>query len=217
MRKALIPLILLLAGGCTSYATVEPLRTTIDDAFIVEPQVTWTRIQRLGPSDPNQIWTIDGVRLNALLFYPGIADNEPLVRQKDSQEKAPVFRKDLSSEEIMELFEATLTRSTQSTLTETHNLRPVRFGGVPGFRFEMTFTMKDEVPRKATIAGAVRDDRLYLIVYQAPRLYYFDKYAGIVEDIIASVQFVGGPVPPPRASILRQPDVGQILVEVVAR
>ena len=198
MKLAAVPLVLLLlVAGCTHYVMVGPTLVTIDDAFVVDPKIAWTRVERLGPSDPNQVWTLDGVRLNTLSFYPGIADNEPLIRQKSSQEKVPVFRKDLSSEEIMDLFEATVTRSTQSTLTETHDLRPGEFGGVPGFRFEMTFTMKDEVPRKAVVAGAVWNDRLYLVVYQAPRLYYFDKYLGLVESIIASVRFVGGPIPAP--------------------
>jgi hypothetical protein len=191
MRKLTRALLLvLLVTGCAPYALVEPKRIAIDNGLTVEPQIAWTRpnpdsIQKRGPT---QAWTVDGFALDEVLFYPGIADGQPLARQVDGQEKLPVFKKDLTAPEIMDLLEATVRRANQTTLTETHNLRPADFGGVPGFRFEMNVVLKDELPRKAIAAGAVSDGKLYMIVYQAPRLYYFDKYADVVERIIASAQ-----------------------------
>ncbi len=194
MKKLTVPVALsLLIVGCARYEMVGPGRTTIDNQMSVDPQIAWTRLntQSLAPKTPAQGWTVDGFSLDQLLFYPGIADNQPLIRQVAGQEKLPVFKKDMTAPEIMELLEATVTRSSRSTLTETHNLRPADFGGVPGFRFEMNFTLRDELPRKAVVVGTVKDDKLYMIAYQAPRIYYYEKYADIVERIIASVQFPG--------------------------
>lgn len=192
MKKLLGPLLLvLLVAGCAPFVLVEPKRTTVDGAFSVDPQIAWSRAnpEEVTKPGPAQIWTVDGFALDQLALYPGIADGQPLARQPDGQEKLPVFKQDMTASEIMELFEATIARVSQTSLTETSNLRPAQFGGVNGFRFDMTFTLKDEVPRKAIIAGAVKDGKLFMIAFQGPRIYYFDKYAPVAERIIASVQF----------------------------
>jgi len=195
MKKALGPLLLvLLIAGCQPLVLVEPKRTSIDGAFSVEPQIAWSRgnpdlLQSGTGKNPAQVWTADGFGIEQVRFYPGIADGKPLGREVDGQDKLPVFKKDMTSTEIMELVEATLTRVDQSTLIEMHDLRPADFGGVPGFRFEITMTLKDELPRKAIVAGAVKNDRLYMILYEGARIYYYDKYADVAARIIDSVQF----------------------------
>lgn len=193
MKKVLLLVLLAsVVAGCEPLVLVEAKRTSIDGAFSVEPQITWSR----GNPDlmnsqrgPAQTWTADGFAIEQVRLYPGIADGQPLAKQVDGQEKLPVFKKDLTAPEIMELVEATLQRTDQSTLIESHNLRPAEFGGVPGFRFEMTMTLKDDLPRKAIVAGAVKNDRLYMIIYEGARIYYFDKYLDAAQKIIDSVEF----------------------------
>jgi len=197
MKKVLGPLLLvLLIAGCQPLVLVEPKRTSIEGAFSVEPQIAWSRgnpdLQPAGTNtsrNPAQVWTADGFGIEQVRFYPGIADGQVLAKQADGAEKLPVFKKEMTATEVMELVEATLTRSDQSTLIEMHNLRPADFGGVPGFRFEITMTLKDELPRKAIVAGAIKNDRLYMILYEGARVYYFDKYVDVAQRIIDSVQF----------------------------
>ncbi len=194
MNKRLLSLLLvLLVTGCAPFVLVEPKRASIDDAFSVDPQIAWSRAnpQELTKHGPAQIWTVDGFSLDQLALYPGIADGQPLARQEDGQEKLPVFKQDMTGSEIMELFEATLVRASKTSLAETSNLRPAQFGGMNGFRFDLAFTLKDEVPRKGIVAGAIKDGKLYMIAYQGPRIFYFDKYEPVVERVIASVQFPG--------------------------
>lgn len=136
----------------------------------------------------NEIWTADGQRLNAITF--GVVDGEPLVRREQQDEKLPVFRRDMTPTEIVELVEASLTKLGNAPLVSARDLRPEKFGGADGFRFELSFVGKDNVEREATAAGTVRNGKLYLVVYEGTRLHHYKLRRDQAERIIQSVQFV---------------------------
>jgi hypothetical protein len=193
---AVIALAMLLAG-CTQYALVPPQqRITVKDAFSVEPDIAWNKINEqsvTGPG-PTETWTADGQMLNALTFFAGIEDGSPLFRQTAEQEKRdklPAFRSNMNSTDVMELVEATYAKIVQTTLTKTRELRPVKFAGTDGFRFEMSLVGKDEVDREATAIGTVRNGRLYLIFYQGARLHHYGLRQAQAERIIQTAKIEG--------------------------
>ena len=193
---AVIALAMLLAG-CTQYALVPPQqRVTVKDAFTVEPDIAWNKVNEqsvTGPG-PTETWTADGQMLNALTFFAGIENGSPLFRQTAEQEKRdklPVFRSNMNSTDVMELVEATYAKVVQTTLTKTRELRPAKFADTDGFRFEMSLVGKDEVDREATAIGTVRNGRLYLIFYQGARLHHYGLRQAQAERIIQTAKIAG--------------------------
>ena len=66
-------------------------------------------------------------------------------------------------------------------------LEPAIFGGAKGFRFEYALTRKvDNVQLSGVGYGAVDRGELFAIVYMAPRLAFFGRYAPTVEAIAKS-------------------------------
>lgn len=191
-------LLLPLAGCAVAYALVEPERVSIGEAFTVEPRMAWNRIGETLAKGPVVVWTAEGPQLDSLYFFPGVEDGEPLLEAVGQPGRAaagetdalPRFRRDMSANAIMELFEATMVRLTGSVVAASTNLRPVQFAGVPGFRFDFGYTTKDELERSGFVVGAVRDEKLYMIFFQGTRIYHFGKYREEAEHIIASASFI---------------------------
>lgn len=197
LAAAALPLML---GACLPYGTVEPGPREVEGTFLVEPSVAWNRVNLtvrdgwgfLFPA-PVERWTMDGDAVDSLTFYAGIPDGAPLLKiDEDKDGKLPRFRSTMIAAEVMELFEATVAKATRTALAEARNLRPAPFGGMDGFRFELSFALHDEVERELAAAGAVKDGKLYLVTFQGDRLYHFERYRPEFERILASLRFAGG-------------------------
>lgn len=196
MRFIVVIALALLVGACTQYALVQPQRVTVKDALIVEPDIAWNRInqQDISGRSRTEIWTADGPLLNSIVFFAGIEDGKPLFVQTAEQEKKgklPEFRSAMNATDIMELLESTVARITQSSLTKTRDLRPEKFAGRDGFRFDMSYVGKDEVDRDATAVGVVHEGRLYMIFYDGARLHHFGLRRAQAERIIQSARLPG--------------------------
>ena len=199
MRFVAVIALALLASACAPFALVPPQqRVTVKDALSVEPDIAWNKINTQDITGRNQTetWTADGPLLNTLTFFAGIEDGRPLFVQTAEQEKnnkLPEFRKTMTSTEIMELVEATHAKRARAALIKTRNLRPEKFAGKDGFRFEMTYVGKDEVDRDVTVVGAVHNDRLYLIEYQGTHVYHYELRRAQAERIMQNAQLVAAP------------------------
>lgn len=177
-----------LTAGCAVVTLVEPKRTTVGDAYSVEPQIRWTSLPaRTGM----ELWTVDGSGLQSITFVKGVADSQPVVRGLIQggapEDKRPKFRKGMTPSEIMELLVDSYALFGNQKI-ETANLRPAKFGTADGFRFEMTFVLRSGLEMQALAAGVVVKDRLHALIYSGTRAHYFPKYRDTVERVLASVQ-----------------------------
>ena len=178
----------LLAASCASmrsaYRAVDPGVRTIGNTYTVEPRVTWSRSFFSTISPRFEMWTIDGVGLETLRFYTGIPEGEPLISGGTNQERRPRFRAAMTTAEVSELVAETLFGSPYPP----RNVRPAPFGGVDGFRFEVSYATTGGMKREAIVAGAVVDKRLHVIAYEGTALYHFAKYRDEAEHIVQSVR-----------------------------
>jgi hypothetical protein len=194
MRFVVVIALAMLVAGCTQYALVPPQqRVSVKDALTVEPDIAWNKINEQGAfgAGRTETWTADGQMLNALTFFAGIEDGNPLFRQTSEEEKRdklPIFRGNMTPSDIMELVESTYAKVAQTTLTKTRELRPAKFADADGFRFEMSMVGKDEIDREATAIGTVRNGKLYLIFYQGARLYHYGLRQAQAERIIQTAK-----------------------------
>jgi hypothetical protein len=138
---------------------------------------------------PAEVWTMEGLPVDRLLFFPGLKDGESIESQRDTAgaqgRKSFVFRSAMQADEIVALFEGAMTRdgSTYRLL----KLEPSTFGGDKGFRFEYVLTRKsDNVTLSGLGYGAVRRGELFAMLYMAPRLAFFQRHVAQVEGIARS-------------------------------
>jgi hypothetical protein len=185
----------LLAGCATPYTLVEPKRQTVGGVISVDPGMKWNKLGTANVKGKVEIWTLDGPRLNTLMFFTGVADGEPLFvsRSVDQSkvEKPPVFRSTMNPLEVQELLDATVRRYFQTTLSKERGLRPESIADGRGFRFDTRMTGRDEVERSGVFVGTVRGGKLYGAWFQGAKLEYFKRYLPEFDHIVASAQLVG--------------------------
>ena len=189
MTRSLRPLAMLvglslLLSACAQITLVEPKRHKIGEAFSVEAQIAWSRL----PAGKSEVWTVDGTRLQAIRFYKGIEDEEALFETRGDL-KLPVFRADMTANDIMEFVVDSYSRLGASQV-EARGLRPDDFGEAPGFRFEFGFLDPDGLEAEGMASGAVIEERLYLILYTGSRAHYFPKHKNDVEKLLDSVETI---------------------------
>ena len=195
MRVAAFVLLVItiLLAGCTPYTLVKPERQTVGNVISVEPGVKWNKVTMHRYRGKVEVWTLDGLSLNTLLFFTGVPDGEPLFVQTNAQpdDKPPVFRANMNSVEVQELLQATIARYFQTTLAEGQNLKPTQMAQGEGFRFETRLVGRDEVERDGVFVGTIRNQKLYGAWFQGAKLNYFYRYLPEFDRMVASAELVG--------------------------
>lgn len=179
-------------AGCAQMVKVEPGQVTVKETLKLTTTSAWNRFELLFPLSvapgASEVWTQDGITLDALAFFVGIEQGKTLGSAiPGTNKKLPQFRSTMTPGEIVELYEQMVTQDGSAFALK--RVAPGRFGGQPGFRFEHTITRKsDNVLLKGVAQGAVVKDKLYLVVFTAPSIYYFDRHAPQVEPLLASAE-----------------------------
>ena len=186
----------MLLGGCVGYNLVEPKRTTVGNALSVEPSIAWNRKTNEFPNaalvflSPHEIWTIDGESIEKITFFVGVKDGQALLKlRNDKNESLPAFHASMNATDIVALYEAALSKETSISVIETLGVTPAKFGLMNGFRFEMSYTGKDEVDRQLRGYGVINKGLLYLAVFEGPKLYHYGKYQAEFDKMVGSVEF----------------------------
>jgi len=186
-RTGLLISAVIFLSACAPVKLIEPTRVTVGDGFSVEPQIRWSSL----PARPGlDLWTVDGATLDAVTFFKGVADGQPLYRGPmggaPQEDKRPKFRAAMTATDIAELFEDSFAMLRMQNL-ETTGLRPAKFGAEDGFRFEMAWVTPGGLEMQGVVAGAVLKNRLYAVVYSGARAHYFPRYRDTVENLLKSI------------------------------
>lgn len=156
-------------------------------ALTVVPAIDWNRADKR-PGRHAENWTLDGLPLNELTFYGGIAPGQALFREIDRREKPlPRFARSMLAPDIVRLFESSHRLAASSPLFTVDAVMPAMFAGRPGFRFTYSFVQQgDDVRRTGEATGAVIGGRLYLISFEAPTIHYFARNVGDYRALVAT-------------------------------
>lgn len=179
MKRLLVVISVLLLSGCSSYTLVKPEPVKVG-GVTASPSNAWNAVpisERIGG---NPTWTKDGVALNSITFFPAVKDGKPLFKSTKKERHSP-FTADMLPNEIVEIVEASLAKELGAVITNRSGLKPLSIDDGPGFQFNFDF-VQNNIPRRALVAGAVKNGSLHLIFYQATHLYYYDKY---LQDVVA--------------------------------
>lgn len=178
MKHAII--LLVLAGATTavsanSLVAPGPRAGIAKSRLSAAPVGEWNRLS-LNAGKNTEIWTLDGDALNKVTFFGGIAAGAPLVREVNKKSKPlPKVAANMLLTDIPTLLESTYRSQGSVVQMTVVNQEPSQLGKHKAIRFTYNFTRRDEVDRKGEATGALVGGKLYLITYEAPALYFFDK------------------------------------------
>lgn len=203
MKRLLSLLLVLAAASCTPYYLVPAGKVEFTDkGAFTETPVPWNGRNY----DAVFTWTQDGPDLQNMMFHLAIEDGKTLATSLDMESKFnPLmvlagkvpdqvsfrFQRTMTEPEIMDLFAASMGKVTDTPVSTT-NLHPTTMGGQPGFRFNYSFTGKDEVRRQGIAVGAVVDAKLYLVHYYGTELHHFANRRADAEKVITAFKLKKG-------------------------
>lgn len=134
---------------------------------------------RLGRRDGKfvELWTKDGDSLNKVSFFGGVPVGDPLFKEADKKNRPlPKVSDGMLITDIPTILESSYRIQFDVRTMTIESQEPTTFGGHPGVKFTYTFVSgNDEVERKGEAFGAVVKGKLYLVSYEAPSIYFFDK------------------------------------------
>ena len=192
---------LLILGGCAGgggggfgfnrYTLVQPREREVARTMLVTPTMRWNRAPRsIYDIGREENWTLHGATLDALSFVGGLESGRPLVRWQRRQDirQVPNFRADMTPPELASMIESYFRIRAGSVSFTMTGLQPRTFLGHPGFQFDYEHLGGDELNRRGRVVGAVIGERLYMILFDAPRSHYFGQIIPEVERIIESAR-----------------------------
>ena len=139
--------------------------------------------------------TLDGLTLNDVTFYGGIADNQTLFREVNKRDKPlPRFSATMLMPDVASLFEGSYRVALDTSLFSIDGMEPAQFAGNPGFRFNYSFTIEsDEVRRKGEAYGAIIGGKPYMATFEAPAIVYYDRNIEAFRDLVRTARFTPAP------------------------
>ncbi len=180
---------ILLAGCGGDIGLVRPRQQLVTGSFWVTPAHAWNSLKLKGFYGRKHValWTADGESLDFIAWISGMYSGSALFQLPHKlikKREVPVFRSSMLIPEVAEFIKASYARALGVTVFDILSLKPRDFGGYPGFVMEFRTVLHDEVPRRGLAAGAIVDGRLYLMLYQAAELHYYDRYRPDVLDML---------------------------------
>jgi hypothetical protein len=187
---AVIP-VLLMACATTELFTLLPVGVTSVGDLNIDVTPGWNEFRSDPKAEPPRAtWTSDGLLLDRVVIYAGVADDQTLVKEQDKSAALPRFHADMTPNELVALIESYLVKmfGEGQALVGSSNLRPQRYGADAGILFDVAITPAEIAYYKGTIGAFVANQKLYLIMYIGADPYYYDKHRAVAEQMIASAR-----------------------------
>lgn len=194
VRSAIVSIasIAVLSAGsapCLANSLVGPgPRAIAQSRMSATPDGEWNRLGR-GGGKYVEVWTLDGAALNKVTFFGGIPAGQPLIRKRDKgYGPTPRVAGTMLVTDIPTLLETTYRNQFVVHQMTIDTQEPAMLHGHRGIRFTYSFTKDDDVRRRGEAIGAMIDRQLYLICYEAPETYFFDKDIEKFRSLAASIE-----------------------------
>lgn len=177
LTSALILATLTVAGtaGANAYREKGKLATIGNSKMTVTPARDWNKLS-LSSGKNTETWTLDGEELNDVTFFAGIEPGKPLLRETNKKRKSlPKFTKETLLVEVPELVEGTYRAAKDIGTFAVTASKPEKFLGRDGIQFTFEYVDDDGLPRSGEGHATLVNGLLYMAVFAAPRLNYYDK------------------------------------------
>ena len=179
-------------SGYSSFAPVgvHPVQVG-DGSLMVTPPRPYNRFRSISWEDIREVedWTLNGPYLDGISFVTGLKNDRYLIRQRrTTAQQVPKFRSNMTPPEIAAMLESFFRVRGGAVEFRTLGIAPRPFLGTPGFQFDYEHLDGDELWRKGRVVGSVINGRLYLIMFDAARLHYYNAGLPDFEAVVASAR-----------------------------
>jgi hypothetical protein len=187
----------LLLAGCTAYTALEPKGLDVGQRLSVTPDRMWSRTASHVQTGWSEVWTIDGPLLDSFMIAAGVESGKPLVDVRgDAAKSIAKYRKGMALEDMVLLVQGTLSATAGAKDFVAVATRPDQVAGHEAVIFEFTFGAGTagssiETDRRAMGAAFEADGRLYVLLFEAVDIHYFEKLRPAAEAIIRSARLNG--------------------------
>ena len=157
-------------------------------AMTVAPDHEWNKLGAR-PGRNSEEWTLDGDGLNDLTFYGGIEGGKSLFREVSKRNRPlPRFSSTMLLTDVPTLLEQSYRIALDTPLMTIDRTEPAMLAGNKAVRFCYTFTRQgEEVRRNGEAVATIVGGRLYMISFEAPAIFFFDRdvagYRAVVESV----------------------------------
>jgi len=182
MAKRLLMVWIIGLAGCTStqFAALSPGTVKVQGLTVEAADASWNKAPRmLTPHlhKGSQLWTRDGPLLDYMVLIPDVEDGETLFKSRSKSLVYPSYRKGMLPNEIIEVVESSLAKlSGNNVVVTSAGLRPYKLGNQRALMFDLELVDAEGPRRKGRAVIFVEDEQLYVMMYVATSLYYFDKH-----------------------------------------
>ena len=177
LQLAFVAAVMLIPSAATANGYREKAQpaTISGSAMTVTPARDWNKLSA-STGKKTETWTLDGEELNDVTFFAGIEPGKPLVREVSKKRKPlPKFTKETLLVEVPELVEGTYRAAKDIATFTVTGAKPDQFLGRDGIRFTFDYVDDDALPRRGEGRATIVDGLLYMAVFAAPRLNYYDR------------------------------------------
>lgn len=191
-RAAAIAAAALALTACATVSSAPAGAYTVGTNYQVTLGHEWSDISNIMVGRPKSVHLLstDGPLLNRLYLSDGLAPGEFMVKPVAKERPTPIYKKGMAPTELVE-FVADSVSALDYQRVETSTLRPAKFAGADGLRFDIAGQTKEGLDMAGTAQAAEIDGKLYVILYLAPKEHYFAAGLPEVEQILASARRAG--------------------------
>jgi hypothetical protein len=156
----------------------------------VTPTGDWNR-WKANASDHSENLSRDGIMLNDLYIVAGMPAGDTLYAEDDPKERPlPKLSRGLDLVEIPEFYESSTRLALDTSVFAITSTEPATMSGYPAIKFTFEYAFADSpLKRRGVAMGTMVVGKLYLIVFDGPATYFFERDLAEVEAIMASAVF----------------------------
>jgi hypothetical protein len=193
MKRLLTLLAAVLLAACTTIAKVEGDQV-VNGRLAVTVPTAWNKVQTPWGDEPYDTWTQEGMPLDHLRFWGGVASGQPLMRKPtvffrargEKDARVPTFKAGMSPEKLVSLFEELYANAGTVRLTR---VEPTLFAGEKGVRFEFTLMRRfDDLTLHGVGWVAVKEEKLFAATFVAPKLGFYQRLQPMAEAVVKTAR-----------------------------
>ena len=178
------------SAGANSLVAPGPQTSIAKSSIAATPAGEWNRLSRT-EGKGIEVWTRDGDQLNRISFFGGIPAGQSLYKERDKKNyPLPKIAGNMLLPDIPVLFESTYRSQYKVNKMSIENQEFAVVGGKEAIRFNYSYVRnEDEVQRSGEAVGTIVNKKLYLVTYEAPSIYFFEKDHAAFKQIVETLKF----------------------------
>ena len=174
------------------FTLIESGRVEINNMYSLKTNKKWSQFEQ---KEYNFIfWTVDGYTLQRIVFFRPISDSESLYDHNSfftqESEKRPIYNSNMNKFEIKEFFEDCILWSKRLVKIDSNNFKNYKIDNFDGITFDIEGQNQLGLIYKGFVVAVVKDKKLYLAYFVAPKIEFYEKYHKEAKKMLSSIKFL---------------------------